>query len=148
MARRLATLRESLDHASPVLEQLIVRELLARIDEVRAERSALLRASRQALVRALRDLLPEWEFTVPRGGMSLWARLPDPVSTALTAAAARLGVRVVPGPLFGVDGLLEDYLRLPYVQPPDVLRDAIDRLARAYRTADTAAAPRSLPTYV
>jgi DNA-binding transcriptional MocR family regulator len=148
MARRLATLRESLDLASPVLDQLVVRELLLRVEEVRAERVTLLTASRQALVAALGDLLPAWEFTAPRGGMSLWARLPGPVSTALAGAAARLGVRIVPGPLFGVDGLLEDYVRLPYVQPPDVLRDAIERLARAYRSVETAAAPRSLPSYV
>lgn len=148
MARRLATLRESLDLASPVLEQLIVRELLARVDEVRAERVALLRASRQALVAALGDQLPAWSYTVPRGGMSLWARLPGPASTALAGAAARLGVRIVPGPLFGVDGLLEDYVRLPYVQPPHVLRDAIERLARAYRSVETAAAPRSMLSYV
>ncbi|HEX6470563.1 MAG TPA: PLP-dependent aminotransferase family protein [Streptosporangiaceae bacterium] len=148
MARRLATLRESLDLASPVLEQLIAGELLARIDEVRAERVALLRAGRAALVSALGELLPGWQFTVPLGGMSLWARLPGPVSTSLAGAAARLGVRVVPGPLFGVEGLLEDYLRLPYVQPPGVLRDAVGRLARAYRGVETAAPPRSLPTYV
>jgi DNA-binding transcriptional MocR family regulator len=147
MARRLATLRESLDLAGPVLDQLIVRELLARLDEVRAERIALLKAGRQALVTALGELLPDWEFTTPRGGMSLWARLPGPASSALAGAAARLGVRIVPGPLFGVDGLLEDYLRLPYVLPPDVLRDAIERLARAYRSVETAA-PRALPTYV
>jgi aspartate/methionine/tyrosine aminotransferase len=80
--------------------------------------------------------------------MSLWARLPGPLSSALAAAAARLGVRVVPGPLFGVDGLLEDHVRLPYVQPPDVLRDAVERLSRAFRTVQTAPAPRSLPSYV
>ena len=148
LARRIATLRESIDLASPVLEQLIVRELLLRVEEVRAERVALLRASRDALVAALGDRLPEWSCTVPAGGMSLWARLPGPLSSALAAAAARLGVRVVPGPLFGVDGLLEDHVRLPYVQPPDVLRDAVERLSRAFRTVQTAPAPRSLPSYV
>ena len=148
MARRLATLRESLDLASPVLEQLIVTELLLRVDEVRAERVALLREGRRALVAALGETLPDWEFALPRGGMSLWARLPAPASTALAGAAARLGVRIVPGPLFGVDGLLEDYVRLPYVQPADVLGEAVERLARAYHSVETAAAPRSLPSYV
>jgi DNA-binding transcriptional MocR family regulator len=148
LARRIATLRESIDLASPVLEQLIVRELLRRVEDVRAERAARLRASRDALVAALADVLPEWSCAVPAGGMSLWARLPGPVSSALAAAASRLGVRVVPGPLFGVDGLLEDYVRLPYVHSPDVLRDAAERLARAFGSVQTAAAPRSLPTYV
>ncbi len=62
--------------------------------------------------------------------------------------AARLGVRIVPGPLFGVDGLLEDHVRLPYVQPAEVLREAIERLARASHPVETAAAPRSPPSYV
>jgi DNA-binding transcriptional MocR family regulator len=148
LARRFATVRESIDLASPVLEQLIVRELLHRVDEVRAERIAQLAAGRDALTSALRDLLPEWRFVEPEGGMSLWARLPGPFATALTDAVARHGVRVVPGPLFGVDGVLEDYVRLPYVQSPEVLREAVERLARAYRAVESAPAPRSLPSYV
>ncbi|HEY7487440.1 MAG TPA: PLP-dependent aminotransferase family protein [Streptosporangiaceae bacterium] len=148
LARKIATLRESVDLASPVLEQLIVRELLLRVEEVRAERKALLGAGRDAALAALGDLLPEWEVVVPAGGMSLWVRLPGPVSSALAGAAARLGVRVVPGPLFGVDGLLEDYVRLPFVQPPEVLRDAVERLAQAYHSVENAAAPRSVLSYV
>ncbi|MEU5880736.1 PLP-dependent aminotransferase family protein [Spirillospora sp. NPDC047279] len=148
LARRLVLLREAVDMASPVLDQLIVRELLLRVDEVRAERAATLVARRDALAAALREDLPGWRFTLPDGGMSLWARLGAPVATLLSEAAGRYGVRVVPGPVFGADGVLEDCVRLPYVLPPDVLRTAVERLAAAYREVEAAPVARPLPAYV
>ncbi|GAA4067728.1 PLP-dependent aminotransferase family protein [Actinomadura miaoliensis] len=149
LARRLTLSREATDIASPVLEQLIVRELLLRQDEVRAERAAALLRGRDALATALRERLPGWTFTLPEGGMSLWPRLEAPVATQIADAAGRLGVRVVPGPVFGEDGVLEDRLRLPYVLPPETLRVAVDRLAQAQAAVDAAPAVRpSLPAYV
>ncbi|QFG26757.1 PLP-dependent aminotransferase family protein [Actinomadura sp. WMMB 499] len=148
LVRRLVVAREPVDMASPVLDQLIVRELLERVEPVRAERAAHLRESRDALAAALRERLPDWEFRLPEGGMSLWVRLPAPVASQLAEAAERNGVRVVPGPVFAADGLLEDYVRLPYVLPPDALRTAVDRLAAAYRRVEGAPAARPLPAYV
>lgn len=148
LARRLVLAREPFDMASPVLDQLIVRELLLRVEEVRAERARSLLRNRDALAGALRELLPGWEFRLPAGGMSLWARIGAPVATALAEAAERLGVRVVAGPVFGADGVLEDYVRLPYVLPPDTLRTAAERLALAYREVQSAPAARPLPAYV
>ncbi|MFI0353699.1 PLP-dependent aminotransferase family protein [Actinomadura sp. 9N407] len=148
LARRLIVAREPMDMASPVLDQLIVRELLLRVEEVRAERAASLLRGRDALAAALRERLPGWEFEPPEGGMSLWVRLGAPVATLLSEAAERRGVRVVPGPVFGADGVLEDYVRLPYVLPPETLRDAVDRLALAYREVEAAPVSRPLPAYV
>ncbi|MFC5749707.1 PLP-dependent aminotransferase family protein [Actinomadura rugatobispora] len=148
LARRLTVAREPMDLAGPVIDQLIVRELLLRVEEVRAERAAGLALRRDALAAALRDRLPGWEFGLPEGGMSLWARMDAPVATALAEAAERLGVRVVPGPVFGADGVLEDRVRLPYVLPPDTLREAVDRLAVAYREVRSAPPARPLPAYV
>ncbi|MBB4775523.1 MocR-like transcription factor YczR [Actinomadura livida] len=148
LARRLVLAREPFDMASPVLEQLIVRELLLRVAEVRTERAEGLLRGRDALAGALRALLPGWEFRLPAGGMSLWARLGAPIATPLAETAERLGLRVVAGPVFGVDGVLEDYVRLPYVLPPETLRTAVERLALAHREAESAPATRSLPAYV
>jgi DNA-binding transcriptional MocR family regulator len=143
---RLAETREWVDLASPVLEQLVVTELFARLDSIVAERRAALRECRAALVEALRRECPGWEFTVPRGGLSLWARLPSTSSTALAAVAPRHGLHVVPGTAFGVDGVLDDRLRVPYVLPPDRLREAAVRLATACREAE--AVPLSPRGYV
>ncbi|TYK45482.1 PLP-dependent aminotransferase family protein [Actinomadura decatromicini] len=148
LARRLVLAREPFDMASPVLDQLIVRELLLRVEEVRAERAETLLRGRDALAAALRELLPDWEFRLPDGGMSLWARIGAPVATALAETAERLGVRVVAGPVFGADGVLEDYVRLPYVLPPDTLRVAAERLAVAFHEVEAAPAARPLPAYV
>jgi DNA-binding transcriptional MocR family regulator len=138
LVRRLAEARETVDLASPVLEQLIVTELLARMDAIAAERRAVLRERRAALIEALRRECPDWEFGVPPGGLSLWVRLPRGSSTALAAAAGRHGLHIVPGTAFGVDGVLDDHVRVPYVLPPERLREAATRLALAYRDADGA----------
>ncbi|WP_243717273.1 PLP-dependent aminotransferase family protein [Actinomadura sp. KC345] len=148
LARRLVLAREPFDMASPVLDQLIVQELLLRVEDVRAERAESLLRGRDALAGALRELLPGWEFRLPAGGMSLWARIGAPVATLVAEAAERRGVRVVAGPVFGVDGVLEDYVRLPYVLPPDTLRLAVERLALAHREVEAAPAARPLPAYV
>ncbi|QXJ19960.1 PLP-dependent aminotransferase family protein [Actinomadura graeca] len=148
LARRLVLAREPFDMASPVLDQLIVRELLLRGGEVRAERAEDLRRGRDALAAALRELLPGWEFRLPAGGMSLWARIGAPVATQLAEASERAGVRVVPGPVFAADGVLEDYVRLPYVLPAAVLRTAVERLAAVHREVQAAPAGRPLPVYV
>ena len=63
--------------------------------------------------------------------MSLWVRLPAPTSSALSAAASRLGLAVPPGPRFGVDGTLERFIRLPFTQPCSVLEEAVTRVVAA-----------------
>src|SRR5439155_2957610 len=131
LARRLARSRAGLDLATPVMEQLVAEHLLSMSDTVLAERRDLLTARRDALVAALRTDLPRWRFTVPRGGLCLWAELDRPDAELLARAAASEGVRIVPGPVFGVDGSLDRFVRLPFTQPPDVLRDAVRRLVRA-----------------
>nr|WP_226899377.1 PLP-dependent aminotransferase family protein [Nonomuraea phyllanthi] len=131
LARRLATARAAVDIASPVLEQLVVARLFDRMEETRAERRRTLRASRDALVAALGEHLPEWTFTVPRGGGTLWVRLDGPGATPLAEAAAHHGVRLAPGPWFGLEGTLESHLRLPYTQPPPVMADVVARIRAA-----------------
>ncbi|WP_181019595.1 PLP-dependent aminotransferase family protein [Nonomuraea typhae] len=131
LTRRLAAQRATVDIASPVLEQLVVARLFDRLEETRAERCRTLRASRDGLVAALRRHLPGWEFTVPRGGGTLWVRLAEGGATQFAEAAATHGVRLAPGPWFGLEGALESYLRLPYTQPPAVLAEAVLRLATA-----------------
>ncbi|MGW0803801.1 MocR-like transcription factor YczR [Nonomuraea sp. NPDC002799] len=131
LARRLATHRAAVDIASPVLEQLVVARLFDRLEETRAERRRTLRASRDALVAGLREHLPEWTFTVPRGGGTLWVRLNGAAATPLAEAAASHGVRLAPGPWFGLEGTLEGYVRVPFTLPPQIVTDAVLRLRAA-----------------
>ncbi|WP_213454008.1 MocR-like transcription factor YczR [Rhizomonospora bruguierae] len=142
VVQRLAAVRVGMDMSSPVLDQLVAVRLLERADTVVPARRAQLVRQRDALVAALRAELPEWRFAVPRGGMSLWAELDGPVSSALARAAEDLGVRLAPGPRFGADGTLERFLRLPFALPPEDLAEAVRRLAAVRYDLDRVPRPR------
>jgi DNA-binding transcriptional MocR family regulator len=139
LVRRLSAARAALDICSPVLEQLVAVELLARADDVLARQRAAARSRRDAFVAALAAHLPEWRVTAPAGGLSLWVELDAPRSTALAAIADRYGLRLAAGPRFGVDGAFERFLRLPFSLPEPVLEDAAARLAVAWRAVSESA---------
>jgi len=131
--QRLAQSRASFDLGVPILEQLAAVELLNDGGKALAARRPLLRARRDHLRARLAEKLPEWVCPRPAGGLSLWARLPGPISSALTIAADAEGLRLAAGPRFGVDGAFERRLRLPYTLPEDQLDEAVVRLGRAAR---------------
>jgi DNA-binding transcriptional MocR family regulator len=136
----LLSARLTLDLGAPVLEQLVLAELLDRREEVVAHRRDAVVRTRDALVSALRNRLPQWRFRVPDGGLCLWVELPEALSTPLCVAADRRGLVLAPGSQFGVDGGMDRYLRLPFTgHAPEVVADAVDRLAAAW---DEAAAGR------
>lgn len=143
---RLLAARHSLDLGSPVLEQLVLAELLAAPDVLLRQRRDELRTARDVLAEAVRRDCPDWTFRVPDGGLSLWCELPEPMSTRLSVAAANHGVRVAPGPSFGVHGGLERRLRLPFCLPEDKLREAVRRLGLA--AASVRAGPRGVDATV
>jgi DNA-binding transcriptional MocR family regulator len=126
LIRELAAARADVDVSSPVFEQLLALELLARWDEVLASRRALVRPRRDALLAALPA---GWTRRRPHGGLSAWVRLPAPIATRLSAAAARERIYVAPGPSFSVDGTFEHHLRIPFTLPPAELTAAIEALA-------------------
>lgn len=129
LVQRLAAIRVGVDLASPVLEQLVGVRLLEQAPQIVAARRAQLRSRRDALIAALREQLPEWSFTVPCGGVTLWAELDGPISGALSRAAEDVRVRLAPGPRFGLDGTLERFLRLPFTLPQAELAEAVRRIA-------------------
>jgi DNA-binding transcriptional MocR family regulator len=141
LVQRLAALRVGVDMSSPVLEQLVAVRLLDRAAEIVPARRAQLVIRRDTLVGALRELLPEWRFRAPAGGVALWAELDGPISSALSRAAEDVGVRLAPGPRFGLDGTLERFLRLPFTLAPDDLTEAVRRIASIRHDLDRAARP-------
>jgi DNA-binding transcriptional MocR family regulator len=73
--------------------------------------------------------------------VTLWAELDGPISSALARAAEEVGVRLAPGPRFGLDGTLERFLRLPYTLPSGELVDAVKRIATVRYDLDRAPHP-------
>ena len=142
----IAALRPSIDMGTPVLEQFAAARLLAQRDDLLPERRDILRTRRAFLLSLLDQHLPDWEPGGGYGGMSLWVRLPAPMSTALSAAASRMGLELPAGPRFGVDGTLERFVRVPYALPEDELSAAVELLARAWHSVTGSTAPE--PTAV
>ncbi|MDO3687088.1 PLP-dependent aminotransferase family protein [Micromonospora sp. C28ISP2-4] len=140
--QRLAAARVGVDMASPVLDQLVAVHLLTEAPAIVAARRAQLVAQRDALVTALADRLPDWRVRVPSGGVTLWAELDGPISSALARAAEEVGVRLAPGPRFGLDGTLERFLRLPFTLPADELVEAVGRLAAVRYDLDRTSRPQ------
>jgi DNA-binding transcriptional MocR family regulator len=130
----IGAMRPAIDMGTPIVEQLAAAKLLTLADELLPERRETLRARRALLLALLEEHLPDWCPDPSRGGMSLWVRLPAPMSTALSAAASRMGLEIPPGPRFGVDGTLERFIRVPYTLPDEQLTGAIELLARAWRS--------------
>ncbi|WP_313814751.1 PLP-dependent aminotransferase family protein [Glutamicibacter sp.] len=132
LAGAMARARMSMDLGVPVLEQLVLKNLLnsgaALSDETRAQ----LRGNRDWMLGQLAEYLPDWAPNRPAGGLSLWCHLPAPRSTAL---AARLkSVLLAPGSTFAVDGHgLEHYVRLPYAQDRAELEKAMPAIIQAWK---------------
>ncbi|WP_246127556.1 PLP-dependent aminotransferase family protein [Amycolatopsis rhizosphaerae] len=127
---RLSSARYGLDLGSPVFEQLVLAELLADPEALRLRREEV-RRQRDVLARAVPQHCPQWSFRLPDGGLSLWCRLPEPISTRLAIAAASHGVHIAPGSRFAAHGGLERWLRVPFSQPPDRIEEGMQRLAAA-----------------
>ncbi|MBK6024696.1 DNA-binding transcriptional MocR family regulator [Brevundimonas nasdae] len=142
--QRLAQSRASFDLGVPILEQLAAVELLNDGGAALAARRPLLRARRDHLRARLAERLPDWVCPRPAGGLSLWARLPGPVSSALVQQAGEEGVRLAAGPRFGIDGAFERRLRLPYTLPEAELDQVVERLARAAEKVGRS--PKSTPS--
>jgi DNA-binding transcriptional MocR family regulator len=136
----LAAARAANDMGSPILEQLAAAILLEKPEEALKERRAVIRRQRDHLLGLVRERLPDWKFETPPGGLSIWAELPRPVSTALAAAAYELGLRIAPGGRFGIGGAFERFVRLPYALPEADLTIVVDRLAAAWD--EVAAGPK------
>ncbi|BCW69595.1 PLP-dependent aminotransferase family protein [Arthrobacter sp. NicSoilB8] len=138
LIQRFAAARTTLDLGGPVVEQLAAAHLVNAMTEPLPARLAALRENRSTLLELLREHLPDWEPERPDGGLSVWCRLPAPISTALAVVAPDVGIRLAAGPRFGVGGAFEQYLRLPFTLPPEqletavlALRSAQDRLERS-----------------
>ncbi|MBT2566894.1 PLP-dependent aminotransferase family protein [Arthrobacter sp. ISL-85] len=138
MIQRFAAARTTLDLGGPVMEQLAAAHLVRALEEPLPALLQTLRRNRSALLGLLAEHLPAWQVTPPAGGLSVWCRLPAPISTALTVLAPEFGIRLAAGPRFGIGGAFERNLRVPFTLPPDRLEIAVLALRAAQDRLDAA----------
>jgi DNA-binding transcriptional MocR family regulator len=120
------------DLGTPILEQLILVDLLADLDRILDDRRAYLRASRDHLARRLAADLPSWRMPNVAGGIAAWVNIGLPISSQLALAARNEGLVIAAGARFGVEGLFERFIRIPFTYPPDVIDRGVDALAAAW----------------
>ncbi|WP_243736216.1 PLP-dependent aminotransferase family protein [Curtobacterium flaccumfaciens] len=132
LLQRLLLARPTGDLGTPVLDQLVARELVPRTAAVLEARRESLRQGRDEVVGALRARLPEWDVPSPAGGLTTWVGLGRPVSSALVLAARAEGVVLASGGVFGPDGGFERFLRVPFTMPPADRVRLVDVLERSW----------------
>ncbi|WP_334173360.1 MocR-like transcription factor YczR [Sinomonas sp.] len=131
LVARIAQSRADLDLGTPILEQLAAAELLAREDDLVAERRVRLREGLRSMRSALAEQFPEWSPPDPDGGMALWLACTPWSSSELVLGAREEGLALTAGPRFGLHGAFEGRLRLPFTDNPESITGAIAALRRS-----------------
>lgn len=132
---RFTTTRAVNDLGSPMPTQAIGAALLDHhYDEVRVWRNRQLRQRADRLASALQTRLPELRFRFPDGGLSLWVEVPGGGAEAFAERCLDFGLAVVPGRLLSPIDEDVRFLRLPFVQKPELLDHAVDLLAAAWES--------------
>jgi DNA-binding transcriptional MocR family regulator len=129
---RTSRARFALDLGTPILEQLILLELLPEYDRILVDRREYLRSGRDHLAARLAQRLPQWDVPHVEGGLTVWANLGAPVSSRLALAARNHGLVIAAGPRFGIDGVFERFIRIPFSHPAGLIDGAVDALAAAW----------------
>jgi DNA-binding transcriptional MocR family regulator len=130
---RLVRLKSATDLASPLVTQAIALRLLGAVDQARTLRRTELKPKRDLLATLLRKQLPDWSFRLPAGGLFLWTRVPAGDVRDFAQVALRYGIIVMPGPSMSAAGEHSEFLRLPFLAAPHTIREAVTRLAAAWR---------------
>ncbi len=129
---RLVMVKTAEDLGSSLPSQALGRAVLGDFTRISAIRAAQLRDCLELTASLLRQRLPDWRFAQPRGGQSLWLRLPGGDGDSFAQAALRRGVTVVPGSQLSPDGSFRGHIRLQFLQPPELIEEGMRRLARAW----------------
>jgi DNA-binding transcriptional MocR family regulator len=146
--RRLSRAKALADLGTPVLSQHLAARLLTDVVDTRRERVTWLGQKLDLTHQLLSDLLPDWTWDRPSGGLSLWLRLPAGSARGFAQLALRFGVVVVPGPLFSVDDHFDDRIRLTFGRTDAELETGVRRLVRAWRAYESSDHPEPMPVEV
>ncbi len=136
LALRFARVRTMQDLGTSAVSQLMTERLLAeaRTTDFRARQQGELRSRYRALAEALHRELPDWSWPEPRGGLSIWVRLPSARADAFAHRALRHGVAVATAQAVSASAAHPDRLRLSFSAPIPMLQEGVHRLGAAWRT--------------
>lgn len=130
---QLGQLKAVADLGSSLVSQAIAVSMLGDAERIGELRRAELTERLAHLEQLLHGMLPDWRWRRPKGGLSIWARLPAGSATELAQVAARRGVLIAPGPLMSPTGRFDEFIRLPFDHEPAVLDEGVRRLVTAWQ---------------
>ena len=142
MVRALGTIKTYYDYGMFQAIQVAAIVALRHGDAAVERQSEIYQARRDVLVEGLRRL--GWDITPPRAGMFVWAKVPQPWSSAMSTMdfAEKLlnegNVAVSPGSGFGPAG--EGFLRLALVENENRLRQAVRQIGKCLGSEGKASA--------
>jgi DNA-binding transcriptional MocR family regulator len=129
---RLAEVKAMNDLGSPFFDQLVATRLVPQLERLRADHTVMLQRNLSLVTSLLSSALPAWEWRLPKGGPSLWVRLPKRSAVRFAKVAGAHGVAIAPGRPFAPDGSANQHLSLPLTLPAEHLEEAARRLATAW----------------
>lgn len=124
----LVQIRDSLDLASPITEQVVCEWLLDNSDQFLPQRRQMLQQRRDTCDQLMQTWFPEWKYQVPAGGLSFWVELPGLLATRFASRASEAGILLGTGTRFGISGAFDRYLRMPFSADEATLQQAFQRL--------------------
>ncbi|MCW2961648.1 MAG: putative transcriptional regulator, GntR family [Thermoleophilia bacterium] len=140
---RINLMKQAADLCSSTFMQLLVTSFFTAEDGAMWKRwvsdlNVIYRERRDAMVEAIDEFFPsEVEYTVPQGGLFLWATLPAAIDTTdLLARALEKNVAFVPGAGAYLDGNGGSSMRLNYsAMESDRIREGIRRIGETANEA-------------
>ncbi len=132
LALRFARVKATNDLGTSAVSQLLAERLLSGSPDVWRTRSVEVRRRYDVLAALLADRLAEWHWTEPAGGLSIWVSLGGVDAERFARVALRHGVAVASATALSVSGGHADRIRVSFAAPPDVLRQAVERLRTAW----------------
>ncbi len=133
LVRRLRGTRQLVDQSTSIPAQLLALGLIDRAPALRREVSQTHAEALRGLERMLAEHLPEWRFASPRGGLSLWLRIPAGSAETFIRTAAVHGVAIAGSEEFAATTSPDDHIRIPFTASSDALGEGIRRLGEAWR---------------
>jgi len=139
---RIIRVKQAADVGTPGLQQRAMADLIssgtltAHLEKAR--RACQVR--RDALLREWQRTFSDWQFSIPQGGLYLWATMPTdgPTAAQLAVQAEETGVDFALGADFSpidsqVSGADNRAIRLNFAtHPPPIIAEGIRRLKQAY----------------
>jgi alanine-synthesizing transaminase len=132
MVRALGTIKAYYDYGMFQAIQIAAIMALRHTEAAVEAQAAIYQSRRDVLCEALHRI--GWEVKPPRGGMFVWAKVPEPWAHELGSLEFTMkllreaDVAVSPGTGFGPAG--EGYLRMALVENENRLRQAVRQIAR------------------